>query len=103
VIENLFENAHRHGKRVTTVTVRFEHHPGGSCLVVEDNGRGVPKELKEKIFTQGYGQNTGFGLFLSKEILALTRIAITEEGTEGEGSGFVMQIPEGGYRGYQGE
>ncbi|WP_218185095.1 hypothetical protein [Methanogenium cariaci] len=29
VIENLFENAHRHGKRVTTVTVRFEHHPGG--------------------------------------------------------------------------
>ncbi|KAF1078755.1 hypothetical protein MKMG_00305 [Methanogenium sp. MK-MG] len=103
VMENLFENAHRHGEHVTAVTVRFEHRPGEGCLVVEDNGRGVPKELRERIFSQGYGQNTGFGLFLSREILTLTRIAITEEGTEGEGSRFVMHIPDGGYRGYQGE
>jgi|GEM_PF-3467031 len=100
VMENLFENTHRHGKGVTTVTIRFEQRSGESCLVVEDNGRGVPQELKEKIFRQGYGQNTGFGLFLSKEILALTSITITEEGTEGEGSRFVMHIPKDGFRGY---
>ena len=99
VMENLFENAHRHGRDVTTVNVRFEHRAGESCLVVEDNGQGVPKELKDRIFIQGYGQNTGFGLFLSREILALTHITITEEGTEGEGSRFVMHIPKGGYRG----
>ncbi|MDE4908331.1 ATP-binding protein [Methanogenium marinum] len=101
VLENLFENAHRHGKSVTAVTVRFEHHPDESCLVVEDDGRGVPQEFKEKIFKQGYGQNTGFGLFLSKEILALTYITITEEGKEGEGSRFVMHLPEDGYQGYR--
>ncbi len=101
VLENLFENAYRHGKDVTAVTVRFEHRPRDSCLVVEDDGRGVPQELKEKIFKQGYGQNTGFGLFLSQEILALTYITITEEGTEGEGSRFVMHIPTGGHRGYR--
>jgi len=103
VLENLFENAHRHGGHVTAVNVRFEQRPGEACLVVEDNGRGVPEKLKERIFSQGYGQNTGFGLFLSKEILALTHIAITEEGREGEGSRFVMHIPEGGYRRVQGE
>lgn len=102
VMENLFENARRHGGAVATVTVRFELRDSEACLIVEDDGRGVPDELKEKIFKQGYGQNTGFGLFLSREILALTYITITEEGTEGEGSRFVMHIPEGGYRGYPG-
>ena len=103
VIENLFENAQRHGGDVTKLTVRFEHHMAEARLVVEDNGRGVPEALKKRIFLQGYGQNTGFGLFLSKEILALTNITITEEGTEGEGSRFVLHIPAGGYRGYQEE
>lgn len=101
VLENLFENAHRHGGNVTTVTVRFEHRDREACLIVEDDGRGVTEELKEKIFKQGYGQNTGFGLFLSREILALTFITITEEGKEGEGSRFVMHIPKGGYRAYR--
>ncbi|WAI02398.1 sensor histidine kinase [Methanogenium organophilum] len=103
VIENLFENAQRHGGGVTALSVRFDYRGAGACLVVEDNGRGVPDELKKRIFSQGYGKNTGFGLFLSKEILALTNITITEEGTEGKGSQFVMHIPAGGYRGYQGE
>ena len=99
VMENLFENARRHGG-VTALTVRFEEHGETGRLVVEDNGRGVPEKLKTRIFSQGYGQNTGFGLFLSKEILALTNITITEEGDEGEGARFVMQIPRGRYRGH---
>lgn len=103
VMENLFENAQRHGKEVTKLMVRFDYRENEACLVVEDNGRGVPEPLKKRIFSQGYGQNTGFGLFLSREILALTNITITEEGTEGKGSRFVMHIPAGGYRGYQGE
>lgn len=99
VMENLFENARRHGGDVTALTVRFEEHGDTGCLVVEDNGRGVPEKIKTRIFSQGYGQNTGFGLFLSKEILALTNITITEEGREGEGARFVMHIPAGGFRG----
>jgi len=99
VMENLFENARRHGG-VTALTVRFEEHGETGRLVVEDNGRGVPEKLKTRIFSQGYGQNTGFGLFLSKEILALTNITITEEGDEGDGARFVMQIPRGRYRGH---
>lgn len=100
VMENLFENARRHGGGVTALTVRFEEDGDRGRLVVEDNGRGVPEKLKTRIFSQGFGQNTGFGLFLSKEILALTAITISEEGREGEGARFVMHIPAGRYRGH---
>ena len=33
------------------------------------------KEEKELIFDHGYGMNTGIGLFLSKEILSITRLS----------------------------
>jgi sensor histidine kinase regulating citrate/malate metabolism len=38
------------------------------------NGVGIQLDEKQKIFEKGYGQNTGFGLFLAREILAITGI-----------------------------
>lgn len=37
-------------------------------------------------------------LFLSREILAITNISITEEGKSGHGARFVMTIPASGLR-----
>ena len=31
-------------------------------LVYEDEGVGIPEDEKEKIFTEGYGKGTGYGL-----------------------------------------
>jgi len=53
---------------------------------------------KEKIFQKGYGKKTSFGLFLAREILALTGIKILEKGKEGEGARFELLVPEGAYR-----
>lgn len=53
---------------------------------------------KEKIFNQGYGKNTGLGLFLSREILALTGMTIRETGTPGKGARFEILVPIGAYR-----
>jgi signal transduction histidine kinase len=50
------------------------------------------------LFRRGAGRNTGFGLFLCKEILDLTRITITEIGEPGEGAKFLMRVPKGIYR-----
>jgi len=40
----------------------------------------------------------GFGLFLVRDILAITGITIHEEGVPGEGAQFVMIVPEGLWR-----
>ena len=67
-------------------------------LVYEDDGAGISDAEKEKIFNQGYGKNTGLGLFLIREILDLTGIVIHESGKEGVGVRFEILIPEGSFR-----
>ena len=98
VFFNLVENAIRHGGHVTTVRVLYRQQGDEVVLTVEDNGTGVPKEDKEKIFTRGFGTNTGYGLFLAREILEITGIKIRETGEPGKGARFEMVIPKNGYR-----
>ncbi|PKG31373.1 MAG: histidine kinase, partial [Methanoregula sp.] len=45
-----------------------------------------------------YYKNTGFGLFLSREILAITNLTISESGEYGRGARFVIRVPRNGYR-----
>ena len=98
VIYNLIDNAVRHGVGTTNISIGFADCEDGGILTVEDDGCGVPTDLKERIFTRGYGKNTGFGLFLSREILDITGISICECGEPGNGSRFEMLIPHAGYR-----
>jgi signal transduction histidine kinase len=67
-------------------------------IVVEDNGVGIPVDDKEKIFEKGFGKNTGYGLFLVREILAITGLTIRETGFSGTGARFEIRVPEEGYR-----
>lgn len=101
VFANLFGNAVMHGEHVSRITVRCE--PAGDDLVitVEDNGVGIPLDLKQKIFKKGFGKNTGFGLFLAREILAITGISIHETGKHGSGARFEITVPKSGFRFFQ--
>ena len=67
-------------------------------ILWKDNGIGIPAEEKEQIFQMGYGQNTGFGLFLAREILSLTGIGIKETGEPGKGARFEIIVPAGAWR-----
>ncbi len=67
-------------------------------LVCEDDGDGVPAEEKEKIFERGFGKNTGLGLSLSREILSITGITISETGEPGKGARFEMTVPKAAWR-----
>ncbi|MDD1690907.1 MAG: PAS domain S-box protein [Methanoregula sp.] len=98
VFYNLFENAIRHGGHVTEIAVRCEREPDGLVVIIEDNGVGVVPEEKEKIFEKGFGRNTGFGLFLAREILAITGITIRETGYAGIGARFEITVPTEMYR-----
>lgn len=109
---NLLENAVRHGGGVTGVRVSFfERGKGGAgaeggegdgegegVIVVEDDGLGVPAGMKARIFDQAFGRHTGYGLFLSREILGITRMTISETGVEGRGARFEISVPRENYR-----
>jgi PAS domain S-box-containing protein len=88
VFYNLFENAIMHGGKTTKIRVSGEVAPGGYALVVEDNGGGVTPEDKNRIFDKGYGKHTGLGLFLAREVLAITGLSIEEAGEYGKGARF---------------
>ncbi|KAF1078541.1 CBS domain-containing protein [Methanogenium sp. MK-MG] len=98
VLFNLIDNAIRHGAGTTSITIGFADTETGGVLFAEDDGGGVPAGIKERIFTRGFGKNTGFGLFLSREILEITGISIRECGEPGRGARFEMLIPHSGYR-----
>lgn len=98
VFYNLVENAILHGSRVSMVRISAHESPAGLLLCLEDDGVGIPIPDKERIFTKGFGKNTGLGLFLVKEILSITNISIAETGEYQHGARFEMQVPKEMYR-----
>jgi PAS domain S-box-containing protein len=95
---NLMENSIRHGKHVSELSFRFTKMGGTLLMTYTDNGIGIPEGDKEKIFERGFGSHTGLGLFLIREILAITGITITENGEPGKGARFVVSFPKGRHR-----
>jgi PAS domain S-box len=98
VIYNLIDNAIRYGETITTIRFYYQISDAGFTLICEDDGVGIPEKDKESIFERGVGKNTGMGLFLTREILSITGIAIREVGKPGAGARFEMQIPNGAFR-----
>jgi len=98
VFANFIDNSLRHGHNITAISLSFERRGDDLILIYTDDGKGVATDEKEKIFLRGYGRHTGLGLFLIREIFAITRITIRETGIPGEGVRFEMKIPQGGYR-----
>ncbi|MDD4483106.1 MAG: transporter substrate-binding domain-containing protein [Methanoregula sp.] len=102
MFENVFfalaENIVEHAETATAYFLTSRESDEGLVLLFEDNGPGIPANLKEKIFDQEYGRRKGFGLYLSREILSLTGITIHETGEPGKGARFEIVVPKGAYR-----
>jgi PAS domain S-box-containing protein len=98
VYYHLMDNAIRHGGKITTLRFSLENRKGELIIVCEDDGIGIPRADKKKIFERGFGKNTGLGLFLAREILSITGITLQETGEPGKGARFEMTVPAGKYR-----
>jgi signal transduction histidine kinase len=97
VFFNIMENSQRHAD-AHELNIVFQRNGDDGEIIISDDGKGIPENEKEFIFKRGYGKNTGFGLYLSREILDITGIKIVENGKEGEGARFVITIPPKKYR-----
>jgi len=67
-------------------------------IIVEDNGDGMPPELRDKIFqpfftTKPTGEGTGLGLSISYDIIKTHGGEIRVESSQGNGSKFVITLP----------
>lgn len=98
VFYNLLENALRYGETLTTITVSASPDQNGLIIMVADDGIGIPASEKERVFSRGYGKNTGYGLFLAREILSITGLTIRETGTPQSGACFSIRVPAGEFR-----
>jgi signal transduction histidine kinase len=98
IIENLLNNAARHTPPGTPIHVEVGAAPTGVELVVEDEGPGVPDDLKQTIFEPfRQGENArggvGIGLSLVGRFAELHGGAARIEDREGGGARFVVELP----------
>ncbi len=103
VIYNLLDNALKYGKSDSYIEIQISSLPNDIIeLKIKDNGIGIPKEYRSKIFDKffrvpsGDTHNVkGYGLGLSyvREIVLAHMGYITVESEPGKGSEFTIIIP----------
>ncbi|WP_319578047.1 PAS domain S-box protein [uncultured Methanospirillum sp.] len=98
VFFNLIDNATRYGEKITQIRLFGSVENDQYMIICEDDGVGVPEEFKLKIFKREYYKHTGFGLNLSREILDITGITISERGVYGVGARFEIVVSKDGWR-----
>jgi PAS domain S-box-containing protein len=100
MVENLLANAIRHAPRGSRVWVRVRAQEGGAVIAVEDEGPGVPEDLREVIFEPfrkgAPGEDTpgsGIGLSLVASFAELHRGRAWVEDRPGGGASFRIFLP----------
>ena len=98
VFSNLIDNSLRHGEKVSEIQVHCTVEENRLKIIYVDNGIGISDTIRPVLYEHGKGKNTGYGMFLIREILTITGFTITETGHPGTGARFEIIVPEGSYR-----
>jgi two-component system OmpR family sensor kinase len=100
LVLNLMENALRHTDPGTAVEATVERRNGEIVLAVEDDGPGIPLEMREKVFERFYrgtgdrSGSSGLGLSIVRAVADSHRGSVRlEEPLDGRGARFVVRIP----------
>ncbi len=111
VVNNLLDNARSFSPTDAKVRVALRRVRGEVEMVCEDEGPGIPEHALERIFErfytdrpeQGFGQNSGLGLSISRQIVQAHRGTIRAENRPGapdedgeptvRGARFTVRLP----------
>ena len=101
IVENLIANAIRHTPPGSTVWVRARWDGDGVLILVEDDGPGVPEELRPNIFepfqrgtnVPTHAPGTGIGLSIVAMMADLHGGSVVVEDREGGGASFRVLLP----------
>ena len=82
------------------IEITTEYKDKKLTVKIKDNGKGIPENELNKIFTAGFttkgaGVGTGLGLAICTKIIEKHNGKITFESSRGEGTEFVISIPSG--------
>jgi two-component system OmpR family sensor kinase len=97
---NLLSNAVKYSPEGARIEVTAAREKAHVVVSIKDQGIGIPKEERERVFERYYrGSNTsgiggsGVGLSLVKSIVDLHKGSISLESSEGNGSRFTLRLP----------
>ncbi len=98
VVLNLVSNAIDACPEGGRVAIRTRAEPAAVRIDVEDNGCGIPDEIRDRIFdpfftTKPVGVGTGLGLSISYGIVQDHGGTIEVESSAGAGSRFIIRLP----------
>jgi signal transduction histidine kinase/GAF domain-containing protein len=102
ILENLLSNSIRHTPDAAQIWVRARPHEGGVSFVVEDDGPGVPSDLREAIFepfrqvpgsSSIHAPGVGIGLSLVRRFAELQGGNAWAEERPGGGASFHVSLP----------
>ena len=103
IVENLLANTARHTPANSRIWVSVVPHEGGALIAIEDDGPGIPEEMRESIFEpflQGpeapqHSPGVGVGLTLVKRFAELHGGRAWVEDRTGGGASFRVFLPDG--------
>ncbi|OFX51848.1 MAG: hypothetical protein A2046_00770 [Bacteroidetes bacterium GWA2_30_7] len=99
VLINLIGNAIRYSNENSKIIIKTESKKKFVVFHIIDNGKGIPKKYKDKIFEKFFkipdtpNSGSGLGLAICKEFIIKQKGEIWEESIEGHGCTFSFTIP----------
>jgi len=98
VFANLLESLAHKETKPNNIQIFYSVSESGLSIFIKSDNGGIPADKKEKLFERSYDDSDDFGLFIAREILAITGISIRENGEPGKETRFEITVPKRAYR-----